>query len=100
MRKILLGLGLVAVMTATAQTKDGGITAKMLQQIEKQQLPLPLDRSYEPDTLEEQVVCYADKFYSKSHVDHVRTVVETAQSLEKFGPEGVQKFLKWVDMFE
>ncbi len=69
-------------------------------QIERQQLPLPLDRSYEPETLEEQVVCYADKFYSKSHIDHVRTVVETAQSLEKFGPEGVQKFLKWVDLFE
>ena len=70
------------------------------QQIEQQNLPLPLDRSYEPVTLEEQVVCYADKFYSKSHIDHVRTVVETAQSLEKFGPEGVRKFLKWVDLFE
>ena len=69
-------------------------------QIERQQLPLPLDRSYEPETLEEQLVCYADKFYSKSHVAHERSVVETAQSLEKFGAEGVQKFLKWVDMFE
>jgi uncharacterized protein len=70
------------------------------EQIERQQLPLPLDRSYEPDVMEEQVVCYADKFYSKSHIDHERTVVETAQSLEKFGPEGVRKFLKWVDLFE
>ena len=70
------------------------------QQIERQQLPLPLDRSYEPQSLEEQVVCYADKFYSKSHIDKERTVLETAQSLEKFGPEGVQKFLKWVDLFE
>ena len=70
------------------------------EQIERQKLPLPLDRSYEPDVMEEQVVCYADKFYSKSHIDHERTVVETAQSLEKFGPEGVRKFLKWVDLFE
>ena len=70
------------------------------QQIEQQHLPLPLDRTYEPETLEEQVVCYADKFYSKSHVDRERTVVETAQSLEKFGPEGVQRFLKWVKLFE
>ena len=69
-------------------------------QIESQGLPLPLDRSYEPDVLEEQVVCYADKFYSKSHLDRELTVLETAQSLEKFGPEGVRKFLKWVDMFE
>ena len=56
------------------------------EQIERQNLPLPLDRSYEPDVMEEQVVCYADKFYSKSHIDHERSVVETAQSLEKFGP--------------
>ena len=69
-------------------------------QIESRGLPLPLDRSYEPEALEEQVVCYADKFYSKTHIDHERTVVETAQSLEKFGAEGVQKFLKWVDLFE
>jgi uncharacterized protein len=55
---------------------------------------------YEPETLEEQIVCYADKFYSKSNPDHVRTVAETAQSLEKFGHEGVLKFLSWAERFE
>lgn len=55
---------------------------------------------YEPETLEEQIVCYADKFYSKSNPDHVRTVLETAQSLEKFGAEGVEKFLMWAKKFE
>ena len=54
----------------------------------------------EPETLEEQIVCYADKFYSKSSPDHVRTVAETAQSLEKFGATGVRKFLDWVARFE
>lgn len=55
---------------------------------------------YEPETLEEQIVCYADKFYSKSSPDHVRSVLETAQSLEKFGHEGVKKFLSWSERFE
>ena len=55
---------------------------------------------FEPETLEEQIVCYADKFYSKSKPDHVRTVAETAQSLEKFGHEGVLKFLSWAERFE
>ena len=55
---------------------------------------------YEPETLEEEIVCYADKFYSKSNPDHVRTVLETAQSLEKFGQEGVDKFLAWSRRFE
>ncbi|MBQ2674804.1 MAG: HD domain-containing protein [Prevotella sp.] len=55
---------------------------------------------FEPETLEEQIVCYADKFYSKSKPDHVRTVAEAAQSLEKFGHEGVLKFLSWAEKFE
>ena len=55
---------------------------------------------YEPETLEEEIVCYADKFYSKSNPDQVRTVLETAQSLEKFGHEGVEKFLAWSRKFE
>ena len=55
---------------------------------------------YEPETLEEQIVCYADKFYSKSSPDRVRSVLETAQSLEKFGHEGVKKFLSWSERFE
>lgn len=55
---------------------------------------------YEPETLEEQIICYADKFYSKSRLDHVLTVAETAQSLEKFGHDGVLKFLTWAECFE
>ena len=55
---------------------------------------------YEPETLEEQIVCYADKFYSKSHPDRVLTVAQTAESLEKFGHDGVLKFLGWAERFE
>ena len=70
------------------------------EQIEAQQLPLPADGNYEPESLEEQVICYADKFYSKTKLDLERTGVQTAQSLEKFGEAGVRKFLKWVELFE
>lgn len=66
--------------------------------IEARSLPLPL-RDYLPETLEEQVICYSDKFFSKSHLDRVRTVEQTAQSLEKFGAEGVGRFMEWVRMF-
>ena len=55
---------------------------------------------FEPEYIEELVVCYADKFYSKSRADQVMTVLETAQSLEKYGHEGVVKFLGWAKMFE
>ena len=53
-----------------------------------------------PETTEEQLVCYADKFYSKSRPDHVLTIDEAAHSLEKFGHEGVEKFLNWAKKFE
>jgi len=73
-----------------------GITQE---QIERQGLPLPL-ANYEPETQEEQVVCYADKFYSKSHPERVLTVEQAAHSLARFGQEGVRKFLLWAEKFE
>ena len=76
--------------TGTGLTKE---------QIIEQGFPLPPE-DFIPETLEEQIVCYADKFYSKSSPNHVRTVAETAQSLEKFGHEGVLKFLSWAERFE
>ena len=75
-------------------------TGLSLEQIENQNLPLPLDGIYEPEALEEQVVCYADKFYSKTHLERERSVVEAAQSLEKFGEKGVKRFLEWTKLFE
>jgi uncharacterized protein len=73
-----------------------GLTA---QQIATQQLPLPVG-DYVPESIEEQLVCYADKFFSKSHPDRVLTVAQAAQSLERFGHDGVVKFLDWAAKFE
>lgn len=53
-----------------------------------------------PETIEEQIICYADKFYSKSHLERERTIAQTLQSLEKFGDEGVEKFRHWTELFE
>lgn len=69
------------------------------EQIEQQQLPLP-DIDLMPETLEEQVICYADKFFSKSHPERVRTVEQAANSLAKFGGDGLKRFQRWAKMFE
>lgn len=53
-----------------------------------------------PETIEEQIICYADKFYSKSHLERERTIPQTLHSLEKFGDEGVEKFRHWTELFE
>lgn len=62
-------------------------------------LPLP-HQDFLPETIEEIIVCYADKFYSKTHLDRERTVEQTARSLQRFGEEGVAKFLDWAARFE
>ena len=54
---------------------------------------------YEPETLEEQVICYADKFYSKTHPTVEKTVEQAMASLRKFGDEGAARFEEWVKLF-
>ena len=68
------------------------------EEIEKQNLPLP-HGDYCPETTAEKVICYADKFYSKSHPDKERTVEQVEKSLEKFGEKGVHKFKEWNALF-
>lgn len=53
-----------------------------------------------PETIEEKVVCYADKFFSKSHPERERNVEQTATSLKKFGIECVMTFYEWAKCFE
>ena len=60
---------------------------------------LPPDRSYMPQTLLERLVCYADKFYSKSHPDEERSPEQVCRSLRKFGEEGVDIFRAWHHRF-
>lgn len=73
-----------------------GLTA---QQIAARQLPLPV-QDFCPETEEEQVICYADKFFSKSKAHQTKSVELAARSLEKFGEEGVRKFLGWAKRYE
>jgi len=69
------------------------------QEIIARELPLPPD-DFVPETLEEQLVCYADKFYSKSRLDEEKTVAQAEKSILKFGEEGLLKFRRWVKLFE
>ena len=72
-----------------------GLTAEM---IERQHLPLP-PRDFTPETIEEQIICYADKFYSKTRLGRAKTYDEVVKSLSKFGEESVQKFERWHKIF-
>ncbi|WP_337943917.1 HDIG domain-containing metalloprotein [Prevotella sp.] len=70
-----------------------------LNEIVSQNLPLP-HQDFLPETLEEQVICYADKFFSKTHLDREKSVEKAEKSIAKFGEEGLAKFKQWEKMFE
>ena len=69
--------------------------------IRLQRLPLPA-RDMRPVTIEEQIICYADKFFSKNGAGahKEKTVSEILQKLASYGEEKVERFKQWVDMFE
>ena len=69
-----------------------------LQQIEKEHLPLP-HRYMLPVSLEEQVICFADKFFSKTHLDKEKSVEKALKSISRYGEEGVERFKTWCGMF-
>lgn len=72
-----------------------GITQEMITQ---RHLPLP-QRVLVPVSLEEQLICFADKFYSKTKLDKEKPVEKVRQSLAKYGEETVIRFDNWCKLF-
>jgi uncharacterized protein len=52
-----------------------------------------------PLSAEEKVICFADKFFSKTRPEEERTVEQAEYSLSKFGQEGVNIFRDWCRLF-
>ena len=69
------------------------------EEIERQSLPLP-PADYVPESLEEQLICYADKFYSKTRLDEEKSYERALASLRKFGEAGLKVFEGWKLRFE
>ena len=67
--------------------------------IERQGLPLPR-RDMVPVTLEEQLITYADTFYSKSDPARERDPDEARRGLARFGDVPVRRFDAWSRLFD
>ena len=88
-REMLDELGLHRHALVCERHTGAGIT---VQDIVHQHLPLP-HRDLLPVSLEEQIVCYADKFFSKTHVGApARTLEEARAKLAKFGVYALARF--------
>ncbi len=69
-----------------------------LMEIERQNLPVP-HHDMLPLSLEEKLICFADKFFSKTHLEKEKSLEQARQSLVKFGEEGVARFDAWASLF-
>ena len=69
-----------------------------LREIEEQNLPVP-HKDLLPETIEEQIICYADKFFSKTRLTTEKTLEQATRSLYNFGTEGAERFIGWSKKF-
>lgn len=73
-------------------------TGLTLKQIMERNLPVP-HREMVPLSMEEKIVCFADKFFSKTRPEEEKTVEQAEHSLARFGEEGVLVFRDWCKLF-
>ena len=68
--------------------------------IERFRLPLP-HRDMLPVTVEEKLICWADKFYSKwpASITEEKTVDKTRVLVAKYGEASLKRFDEWQEMF-
>ncbi len=65
----------------------------------KENLPLPL-RDMIPETLEEKIICIADKFYSKSQNNEEKTIEDIKREISRFGKDKLKRLEEWLILFK
>jgi uncharacterized protein len=75
-------------------------TGLTIEDITREHLPLP-KRDMLPISLEEQIICYADKFYSKNpkKLHKEKSIDDIRRELKKFGSSKLEQFDLWLKLF-
>jgi uncharacterized protein len=75
-----------------------GITAE---EIERRKLPMPV-RDMLPISIEEEIVCFADKFFSKNDefLTKEKPLEKIRADVGKFGKDREEKFNQWLKKFK
>jgi uncharacterized protein len=95
-RKMLERYGLPLHAMVCERHVGVGIT---LGDIQTYRLPLP-ERDMMPVTLEEIIICYADKFFSKTNGTREKSIDAVIAELMPYGPDKVRRFKRWHQRFE
>ena len=73
-----------------------GLTKEM---VEEFNVGLPI-KDMLPLSMEEKVICYADKFFSKTKLDKEKTLEEVEKSLSRYGKDTMDNFKKLKTLFD
>ena len=66
--------------------------------IRQRNLPVPL-REMRPQSIEEQLICFADKFFSKTKLDREKPIEKIRKGLAAYGDDDVARFDAWCKLF-
>lgn len=94
-KRILGALGLPRHGLVCERHIGAGLTAE---EIIKQELPLPA-QDMVPLSVEEKLVCYADNFYSKSHIAPAKPLVDVTKSMSRYGEGTISRLKSMVELF-
>lgn len=87
--ELMRGLGYADIARVCERHTGSGLTAE---EIAAQGLPLP-HKDFLPETIEEKLICYADKFYSKSGDPTAEKPFDRVRaSMAKFGEAALARF--------
>lgn len=73
-------------------------TGLSLETILNRELPIP-KRDMRPQSLEEKIICFADKFFSKSQLGKEKPLKKIRQNLRNHGWHQVEIFDEWCELF-
>ncbi|MDR3129818.1 MAG: HD domain-containing protein [Tannerellaceae bacterium] len=73
-------------------------TGLSLSLIIEKNLPIP-HREMRPISLEEQLICFADKFFGKLHLGKEKSIVHIHASLSRYSADSIDCFTQWCELF-
>ena len=69
-----------------------------IEDILRQDLPVP-HRDMLPVSIEEQLICFADKFFSKTKLNQEKSIEKARKNVARYGGEGAMRFDRWCELF-
>lgn len=91
--EMLRALGLPRHAHVAERHTGTGLTEQDLAMIRHRGIDIP-PGIYMPQNIEEEIICYADKFFSKSKLECVKAPDKIRKSLLKYGIEAIERWDK------